>query len=61
MKEKSHLIGNQKEINQQKGDFNKIYRSNSQYHYKDITNNNYAHRIRLNPKGEYRNHSNQSR
>ena len=56
MKEKSHLIGNQKEINQQKGDFNKIYRSNSQYHYKDITSNNYAHRIRLNPKGEYRNH-----
>ena len=56
MKEKNPLISNKKEINQQKGDFNKIYRSNSQYHYKDITSNNYDHRIRLNPKGEYRNH-----
>ena len=42
MKEKNLLISNKKEINQQKGDFNKIYRSNSQYHYKDITSNNYG-------------------
>ena len=45
-----------KEKNLQKNDINKSYRSNSQFHYKDISNFNYAHRIRLNPEGENNTH-----
>ena len=41
-----------KEINTQKKDICNTYRSNSQFHYKDISNYNYIHRIRLNPLGE---------
>ena len=44
-----------KEINIQKKDICKTYRSNSQFHYKDISNFNYEDRIRLNPLGESKN------
>ena len=43
---------NPKELNTLKKDICKTYRSNSQFHYKDISNYNYEHRIRLNPLGE---------
>ena len=41
-----------KELNFQKKDILKKFLSNSQFHYKDISNFNYEHRIRLNPLGE---------
>ena len=41
-----------KELNIQKKDIFKKFLSNSQFHYKDISNFNYEHRIRLNPLGE---------
>ena len=41
-----------KEKNAQKRDIFYTYRSNSQNHYRDISNYNYEHRIRLNPEGE---------
>lgn len=41
-----------KEINIQKKDIFKKFKSNSQFHYKDISNFNYEHRIRFNPLGE---------
>ena len=44
-----------KEINMQKNDICKTCRSNSQFHYKDISNFNYENRIRLNPLGESKN------
>ena len=44
-----------KEINLQKNATCKTCRSNSQFHYKDISNFNYEHRIRLNPLGESKN------
>ena len=53
MKENKAFINDKREKNTQKRDLNKIYRSNSQMHYKDISNYNYEHRIRLNPSGEY--------
>ena len=56
MKENTTFINNKRERNSQKGDFNKLYRSNSQMHYKDISNHNYEHRIKLNPSGEYNTH-----
>ena len=42
----------QKEVNVQNIDLWKTYSSNSQFHYKDISNFNFEHRIRLNPLGE---------
>ena len=56
MKENKTNIFRKREINSQKSDFNRIFRSNSQLHYKDISNYNYEHRIRLNPSGEYNTH-----
>ena len=50
------FINNKHEKNIQKRDFNCLYRSNSQMHYKCISNNNYENRIRLNPSGEYNTH-----
>ena len=41
-----------KELNIQKKDIFKKYIPNAQFHYKDISNFNYEHRIRLNPLGE---------
>ena len=41
-----------KEKNPLKKDTFKVYRSNSHAHYKDISNYNYEHRIRLDPSGE---------
>jgi len=41
-----------KEFNMQKNDVCKTCCSNSQFHYKDISNFNYEHRIKLNPLGE---------
>ena len=43
---------NPKEKNTQKKDIFLSYRSNSYNHYKDISNHNYEHRIRLKPEGE---------
>ena len=56
MKENRTFINNKRERNSQKSDFNKLYRSNSQMHYKDISNYNYEQRIKLNPSGEYNTH-----
>ena len=50
MKEYIKLVP--KEKNVQKRDMFLSYRSNSQNHYKDISNYNYDHRIKLNPTGE---------
>ena len=50
MKEYKKLIP--KEKNTQKRDIFLSYRSNSQQHYKDISNYNFEHRIKLNPMGE---------
>ena len=52
MKEYIKLVP--KEKNVQKRDMFLSYRSNSQNHYKDISNFNYEHRIKLNPTGEYK-------
>jgi hypothetical protein len=52
MKEYIKLVP--KEKNVQKRDIFLSYRSNSQNHYKDISNFNYDHRIKLNPTGEYK-------
>ncbi len=52
MKEIQEYINKKKERNSQKNDINILYHSNSQTHYKDISNNNYENRIRLNPLGE---------
>ena len=52
MKEYIKLVP--KEKNVQKRDMFLSYRSNSQKHYKDISNYNYDHRIKLNPTGEYK-------
>lgn len=41
-----------KEVNTQKRDIFKIFRSNSQNHYRNISDYNYNHRIKLNPSGE---------
>ena len=43
---------NPREINSQKRNIFKTYRSNSLTHYKNISSYNYDHRIRLNPLGE---------
>ena len=43
---------NPKELNVLQNDIYKTYRSNSQFHYKNISSFNYEHRIRLNPLGE---------
>ena len=43
-----------KEMNVQNRDIFLCYRSNSQNHYKDISNYNYEHRIKLNPSGEHK-------
>ena len=43
-----------KEKNTQNKDIFYTYRSNSQNHYRDISNYNYEHRIRLNPLGEHK-------
>ena len=43
-----------KERNTQKRDIFLSYRSNSQNHYKNISDYNYEHRIKLNPTGEYK-------
>ena len=56
MEESKTCLNNKRERNFQKRDYNKIYRSNSQQHYKNISNCNYENRIRLNPSGEYGNH-----
>ncbi len=37
-----------------KKDLFQYYRSSSQNHYKDISNYNYNHRIKLNPEGEFK-------
>ena len=50
MKEYKKLIP--KEKNTQKKGIFLSYRSNSQNHYKDISNYNFEHRIKLNPSGE---------
>ena len=50
MEEYRKLIPREK--NTLKKDTFLTYRSNSQNHYKDISNYNYEHRIRLNPSGE---------
>ena len=50
MKEYIKLVPREKNV--QKRDMFLSYRSNSQYHYKDISNFNYDHRIKLNPTGE---------
>ena len=55
-KNKTYSLIEKKEKNIQKRDFNGLYRSNSLLHYKDNTNYNYNHRIRLNPSGEYNTH-----
>ena len=52
MKEERTYINNKSERNSQKDDLNRMYRSNSQFFYKDISNYNFEHRIRLNPSGE---------
>ena len=52
MREYKKLIPKEKNI--QKHDIFLSYRSNSQNHYKDISNYNYEHRIRLNPTGEHK-------
>lgn len=41
-----------KEVNTQKRDIFKFFRSNSQNHYRNISDYNYNHRIKLNPSGE---------
>ena len=41
-----------KEVNTQKRDIFKFFRSNSQNHYRNISDYNYNHRIKLNPLGE---------
>ena len=56
MKEERTSINNKSERNSQKDDFNRMYRSNSQFFYKDISNYNFEHRIRLNPSGECGSH-----
>ena len=56
MEESKTCLNNKRERNFQKRDYNRIYRSNSQQHYKNISNCNYENRIRLNPLGEYGNH-----
>ena len=43
-----------KEKNIQKRDIFSFYRSNSQNHYKNISDYSYDHRIRLNPLGEHK-------
>ena len=53
MEESKTCLNNKRERNFQKRDYNRIYRSNSQQHYKNISNCNYENRIRLNPSGEY--------
>ena len=52
MKQNNKLIPIEK--NTQKEDLFQYYLSNSQNHYKDISNYNYNHRIKLNPSGEYK-------
>ena len=52
MKEKKILKNNKSEINFQKKDFNKIYRSNSQLYNKVIPDYNYKNKIRLNQEEE---------
>ena len=56
MEENKNNLSNKKERNIQKGDFNKIHKSNSQFFYKQIANIDYNNRISLNPAGEYGNH-----
>ena len=53
---KTNTMNSRKERNIQKHDFNKIYRSNSQFFYKSKSNYDYKNRISLNPCGEYGNH-----
>ena len=56
MEEKNNNQSNRKERNIQKNDFNKIHKSNSQFFYKQISNNDYDNRISLNPSGENGSH-----
>ena len=50
------FINNKREINIQKPDYCRLYRSNSQFHYKSISNSDFENRIRLNPEGETNTH-----
>ena len=50
------FINNKREINIQKPDYSRLYRSNSQFHYKSISNSDFENRIRLNPEGETNTH-----
>ena len=50
MKEYRKLVPREK--NTQNKDMFLTYRSNSVFHYKDLTGHNYENRVRLNPKGE---------
>ena len=56
MEENKNNQSNRKERNVQKNDFNKIHKSNSQFFYKQISNNDYDNRISLNPSGENGSH-----
>ena len=56
MEKTKSCINSKRERNVIKNDFNKMYRSNSQFFYKAFSNFDYSHRISLNPAGEYGNH-----
>ena len=56
MEKTKSCINSKRERNVIKNDFNKMYRSNSQFFYKAFSNFDYNHRISLNPAGEYGNH-----